>query len=56
MMSTDIQNQFIFCVITGIQNTLVVWRLKGRSFCHRKAHRIDGEKCKADFATGSGET
>lgn len=53
MMNTDIQNQLIFCVITGIQSALVVWRPKGRTVCHRKAHRTDSEKFKADFATGS---
>lgn len=42
-----------FCAVTGIQNTLVVWRPKGRTVCHRKACRIGDEKFKADFATGS---
>lgn len=41
------QNHFIFvCVITGIQNTLVGCRPKGRTVCHRKAHGVDGEKLK----------
>lgn len=33
-------------MITGIQNTLVGWRPKGRRVCHSRAHRVDGEKLK----------
>jgi len=45
MRSADMQNHFIFlCVITGIQNTVAGCRLNGRTICHRKAHRDDGEK------------